>query len=234
MSQNMEDNTVVVKKTFYSTVIKRCIDCALSGIGLLILSPVFLIVIVLEWFIHGYPAIYKSKRPGKDKKVFLLYKFRSMTNERDENGLLLPEEKRLTRFGKFIRKTSIDELPQLVNILKGDMAIIGPRPLLIEYNSLYSPRHACRLSVRPGLVCLTDKNNDGPVTWRTQFESDVNYVQNITFANDLKMFIAVIGEVFKHADYRALDTRIPFDGTNLDDTRSKSELGEAVHFDSLQ
>ncbi len=225
---------IIVTRSFYSVYVKRCIDCFLSGIGLITLSPLFVVVVFLEWIIHSYPAIYKSKRPGKNKKVFLLYKFRSMTNERDENGLLLPEEQRLTKFGKFIRKTSIDELPQLVNIFKGDMAIIGPRPLLIEYNELYTPRHAVRLEVRPGLVCLTDNKAKGPVTWRTQFESDVNYVQNITFKNDLKMFFAVIGEVFKHADYRAMDTRIPFDGTNLDDTRSKSELNEAVHFDSLQ
>lgn len=223
-----------VKKTFYSTIVKRAIDLILSGIALVVLSPVFLLVTILEWKFHGKPAIYKTKRPGKDGKIFTLYKFRSMTNERDSAGLLLPEEQRLTRFGIFIRKTSIDELPQLINIFKGDMAIIGPRPLLVEYLDLYSPRHAMRHAVRPGLVCITENKSSGPVTWRTQFESDVKYVESISFITDVRMLFAVVKEIFKRADYRAMDTRPPFTGDNLDETRSKAEIGEVVHFDSLQ
>ena len=222
------------KRTIYSLYIKRIIDCLGSGIGLIILSPLFLVIILLEWKYHGKPAIYKSRRPGKDNKIFTLYKFRSMTNEKDENGILLPEEDRLTPFGKFIRKTSIDELPQLINIFKGDMAIIGPRPLLIEYLDYYTPRHAMRQSVRPGLVCITDNDHEGPVTWRTQFESDIRYIENISLMTDIKMILAVFKEVFKHADYRTMDTRVPFTGDNLDETRSKNEIEETIHFDSLQ
>lgn len=221
-----------LSENFYSKYIKRLLDIILSGIALILLSPVFLIVTLLEWHFHGRPAIYKSKRPGKDNKIFHLYKFRSMTNDRDSDGYLLPEEKRLTPFGIFIRKFSIDELPQIYNIFVGDMSIIGPRPLLVEYVKLYSPRHAMRQSVRPGLVCLTDKT--GKLTWRSQFENDVKYVENVSFLYDLKMLLKLIAEVFKHADYRALDTRVPFNGSNLDETRTKEEIGEVSHFNSLQ
>lgn len=171
------------KKSLYSIYIKRLIDLVISGIGILVLSPVFLVIVFLEWKYHGKPAIYKLKRPGKDNKIFTVYKFRSMTNDSDENGVLFPEEDRLTPFGIFLRKTSLDELPQLINIFKGDMAIIGPRPLLVEYLDYYSPRHAMRQSVRPGLVCITDNDQNGPVTWRTQFESDIEYIENYKFAN---------------------------------------------------
>lgn len=234
MDIEMTDEMPKVRKTFYSKVIKRTFDLLVSGLALLILSPVFLVITLLEWKFHGRPAIYKTKRPGKDGKIFTLYKFRSMTNERDSEGFLLPEEQRLTKFGIFLRKTSIDELPQLINIFKGDMAVIGPRPLLVEYLDLYTPRHAMRHAVRPGLVCITENKSNGPVTWRTQFESDVKYVESIGFITDVKMLFAVVKEVFKRADYRAMDTRPPFTGDNLDETRSKAEIGEVTHFGSLQ
>ena len=220
------------RKSFYSIVVKRLFDIVLSGVAIIILSPLFLVVFILELIIHGHPAIYKTKRPGKNGKLFKIYKFRSMTNEKGEDGHLLPEEQRLTKFGKFIRKTSIDELPQLFNIFMGSMSIVGPRPLLTEYLPLYSERHSYRHSVRPGLVCIT--NGDGPPTWRNQFETDIYYVEHVSFWLDVKMLFAVIKEVFKKSDYRTMDTRAPFDGTNLDDTRSKDEIDNLPHFDSLE
>jgi undecaprenyl phosphate N,N'-diacetylbacillosamine 1-phosphate transferase len=194
-------------------------------------------VTILELVFHGRPVLYKTKRPGKNKKIVELYKFRSMTNERGKDGLLLPESKRLTKFGRLIRKTSIDELPQLFNILKGDMSIIGPRPLLIEYLPLYSRRHSYRHAVRPGLLCPRIIHTKSKTwTWGEQFENDIWYVEHVSFCTDVRMVIAVVKEVLKASDIRSNDTRAPFTGNNLYDTRSRDELGEAgiTHFASLE
>ena len=221
-------------RSFYSLYVKRIIDFCLSLMALICLSPLLIVICVLELVYHGSPIIYKTKRPGKDGKIFHLYKFRSMTNERDENGILLPEDKRLTKFGYFIRRTSIDELPGLFNILKGDMAIIGPRPLLVEYLDLYTPRHAMRHAVRPGLACVKIIPSDSKTwTWREQFENDIYYIEHISFVTDLKMIFLTIKETIKGADYRSNDTRVPFDGHNLDETRSKQEVEEVVRYDSV-
>ena len=223
-----------VKSTYYTKYIKRLLDIILSGSAILFLSPLLLTVYILELRFHGKPAIYKTKRPGKDGKIFELYKFRSMTNERDKNGLLLPESQRLTKFGIFIRKTSIDELAGLFNILKGDMSIIGPRPLLIEYLPLYNKRHAMRHAVLPGLACeRIIPTNSKTWTWREQFENDIFYIENIGFITDIKMIFAVIKAVFRGAEYRANDTRAPFDGKNLDETRSKDEIENVIRYDSI-
>ena len=231
----MENSFPKVKKTFYSVVIKRLLDIILSGFALIILSPILLVVCVLELVFHGSPIIYRTKRPGKDGKIFNMYKFRSMTNERGEDGLLLPEEKRLTKFGYFIRKTSIDELPGLVNILKGDMSIVGPRALLIEYLQYYNPRHAMRQAVRPGLTLERITKTDSKTwTWREQFENDIWYIEHISFITDVRMILAIVKAVFRGSEYRASDTRTPFDGTNLDETRGRDELGIEKHFDSLE
>lgn len=230
----MDEQLPIVKRSFYSLYIKRLLDIVLSGCALIVLSPVLAVVAVLELKYHGRPVIYKTHRPGKDGKVFELYKFRSMTNERGEDGLLLTEDKRLTRFGRFLRKTSIDELPSLWNVLKGDMSIIGPRPLLVEYLSMYSPRHAMRHAVRPGLACgHIVKDHTATWTWREQFENDIYYVEHVSFLTDVKMLWLVVLEVFKASDYRADDTRAPFLGDNLDETRSRGEIGDAVRFDSI-
>lgn len=224
-----------VKKTFYSVVIKRALDIIFSGLGLIILSPILLIVSILELIFHGQPIIYCTKRPGKNGKFFNMYKFRSMTNERGKDGYLLPEKKRLTKFGYFIRKTSIDELPGLINILKGDMSIVGPRPLLIEYMKYYNPRHAMRQAVRPGLTLeRITKTNSKTWTWREQFENDIWYIEHISFITDVKMIFAIIRAVFRGSEYRASDTRMPFDGTNLDETRRRNEVKIEKHFDSLE
>lgn len=231
----MNNSIPKVKRTFYSVVVKRLLDILLSGLALLVLSPVLALICILELVFHGKPIIYCTKRPGKDGKIFNMYKFRSMTNERGTDGLLLPEEKRLTRFGYFIRKTSIDELPGIINILKGDMSIVGPRALLIEYMQYYSPRHAMRQAVRPGLTLERITKTDSKTwTWREQFENDIWYIENISFLIDVRMVFAIVKAVFKGSEYRASDTRTPFDGTNLDETRGRDELGIEKHFASLE
>ena len=224
----------VPRKTIYSIFVKRFLDILLSSIALTLLLPLFLVVMLLEIFFHGRPIFYKTRRPGKNGKIFFLYKFRSMTHKRGEDGFLLPEEKRLTKFGLFLRKTSIDELPELINIIKGDMSIIGPRPLLVEYLDFYSPRYAMRHSVRPGLACVRIIPSKSKTwTWREQFENEIYYLENLSFLTDLKMFFAVVKEVFKGSEYRANDTRVPFDGTNYDETRSKNEVENVLRFDSV-
>ena len=211
----MNNSIPKVKRTFYSVVIKRLLDILLSGLALLVLSPVLALICILELVFHGKPIIYCTKR-GTD-------------------GLLLPEEKRLTRFGYFIRKTSIDELPGIINILKGDMSIVGPRALLIEYMQYYSPRHAMRQAVRPGLTLERITKTDSKTwTWREQFENDIWYIENISFLIDVRMVFAIVKAVFKGSEYRASDTRTPFDGTNLDETRGRDELGIEKHFASLE
>lgn len=222
------------RKSFYSLFLKRCFDFFLSLIALICLSPILIVVCILELVYHGAPVLYKTKRPGKDGKIFNMYKFRSMTNERDEGGMLLPEDKRLTKFGQFLRRTSIDELPGLLNILKGDMAIIGPRPLLVEYLKLYTPRHMMRHAVRPGLALarLIDKESK-TFTWREQFENDIYYIEHISLLTDIKMIIGVFLEAVKGSEYRTNDTRVPFDGKNLDETRSKEELENVIRYDSV-
>lgn len=225
---------VKTKKTFYSIFLKRFFDILLSFFAIVFLSPLILVLCILELFIHGAPVFYKTKRPGKNGKIFNMYKFRSMTNEKGSDGWLLPEEKRLTKFGKFIRKTSLDELPELFNILKGDMSIIGPRPLLVEYLELYNEFHAQRHNVRPGLACFRIvKTNSKTWTWREQFDNDVWYVEHVSFIVDIKMIFAVVKEVFKASDVRSQDNRAPFTGDNLDETRTKDELEEVKRFDSV-
>ena len=218
----MDNELPVVKKTIYSVVIKRLLDIVLSGLAIVVLSPILLVISVLELIYHGRPVLYKTKRPGKNGRIFSMYKFRSMTNERDEDGHLLPEEKRLTKFGYFIRKASIDELPGLFNIFKGDMSIVGPRPLLIEYMEYYSPRHAMRQAVRPGLTLETITKSDSKTwTWRDQFENDIWYIEHISFITDVRMILAIAKAVFRGSEYRASDTRAPFDGSKVDETRGR-------------
>lgn len=231
----MNDLNVVPKKSFYSVFVKRFLDIVLSTIAILCLLWLFIIVSVLEIVFHGFPIIYKTKRPGKNGKIFYLYKFRSMTNARDEKGFLLPEKDRITKFGHFIRKTSIDELPELFNILKGDMSIIGPRPLLVEYLPLYSRRHFMRHAVRPGLACVRIMpSNSKTWTWGEQFENDIYYIEHISLGLDIKMVVMTFFEAVRGAEYRTNDTRIPFMGDNLYDTRTKDELEEQIHFNSLE
>lgn len=181
----------------YRIFLKRLFDILLSGLALLLLSPVLLIVAVLVRTKLGSPVLFRQERPGKDEKIFTLYKFRTMTDERDENGQLLPDEVRLTSFGKMLRSTSLDELPELLNIFKGEMSIIGPRPLLVKYLPLYNETQKHRHDVRPGLTGLAQINGRNAITWEKKFEYDVEYVNNLSFAMDWKIFWGTVGAVLK-------------------------------------
>lgn len=181
----------------YAKYFKRLLDIICSLLGIIILSPVFLIVAIIVKIKIGSPVIFKQKRPGKNEKIFTLYKFRTMTNEKDENGELLPDEKRLTSLGKNLRSTSLDELPELINILKGEMSIIGPRPLAVCYLPYYNEKEKHRHDVRPGLTGLAQINGRNAISWEERFKFDLEYVNNITFKNDISILLKTIKKVFE-------------------------------------
>lgn len=185
------------KKGFYEKFVKRPQDflCALAGI--LVLSPVILVTAVLVRTKLGSPVIFKQERPGLDGKVFRLYKFRTMTDAKDEAGNLLPDEVRLTAFGKKLRSTSLDELPELFNILKGDMAVVGPRPLLVRYLPRYNAHQARRHEVRPGFTGYAQVNGRNSITWEEKFDKDVYYVDHVSFLGDWKIIFQTVGTVLK-------------------------------------
>lgn len=218
----------VPKDTIYTRHIKRILDFIISGLAIIALGPVLITICILELIYHGRPVLYVSKRPGKDEQLFDLYKFRSMTNECDENGQLLHASKRITKFGRFLRRYSLDELAGLFNILNGTMSIIGPRALKIEYLPLYNQRHKYRHKVRPGLACCNmDRDMDFDAanwTWNVQFESDIYYVENCSFWLDVRMLFKIIKMVFSRSDMRTNANRVGFNGHNLNETRSHSEI----------
>lgn len=183
----------------YGKFVKRLIDIIVSGLGLIILSPVLLILCILVRVKLGSPVLFTQERPGKDEKIFKLYKFRSMTDERDENGELLPDEVRLTRFGKLLRSTSLDELPELLNILKGDMSLIGPRPLLVRYLPYYTEEERHRHDVRPGLTGLAQVNGRNALGWEDRFAYDLQYVKNLSFGMDIKVLGMTVGKVLQRS-----------------------------------
>lgn len=184
------------KDGIYRIFIKRLMDIILSLIAIIALSSVFLIVAILVRVKLGSPVLFKQKRPGLNEKVFIMYKFRTMTDERDEKGNLLPDSIRLTRFGKFLRSTSLDELPELINILKGDMSIIGPRPLLVQYLPLYNEHQKRRHDVRPGLSGLAQVSGRNAISWKEKFDLDIEYVENVSFLGDWKIIFQTIKKVF--------------------------------------
>lgn len=179
----------------YRNCLKRFFDILLSGCALLVLWPVLLVVALLVKMKLGSPVVFCQDRPGKDEKIFKMYKFRSMTDDRDKNGELLPDEVRLTRFGRLLRATSLDELPELWNIFKGDMSIVGPRPLLVRYLPRYNAVQRRRHEVRPGLTGLAQVSGRNAITWEEKFARDVEYVDNITFAGDLKIIFLTAKKV---------------------------------------
>ena len=179
----------------YKLFFKRFFDFILSLIAIIMLSPVYLIVIVLVRIKLGSPVFFTQKRPGKDEKIFKMYKFRTMTNEVDENGNLLPDDKRLTKFGKLLRSTSLDELPDLFNILKGDMSIVGPRPLLVRYLPLYNEYQKHRHDARPGFTGWAQCNGRNSIGWEEKFDLDVYYVNHITFLLDVKIIFKTVKTV---------------------------------------
>ena len=184
----------------YAKYFKRILDFILSLIAIIILSPVLLIVAILVRIKLGSPVIFKQERPGKNEKIFTLYKFRTMTDKKDENGNLLPDSERLTKFGKALRSTSLDELPELFNILKGDMAIVGPRPLAVQYLPYYTKEEKHRHNVRPGLTGLAQVNGRNCLSWEERFKYDIKYVRNISILQDLKIILKTIIKVFKRQD----------------------------------
>lgn len=179
----------------YKKYFKRLLDIILSLIGIIITFPIFLIIGLLVVIFLGRPAIFRQKRPGKNEKIFTMYKFRTMTNKKDENGNLLPNEQRLTKFGNFLRKTSLDEIPEFFNILKGDMSFVGPRPLHVEYLSYYNKEQKHRHDVRPGLTGLAQVNGRNSISWAERFKYDIEYVNNISFLGDIKIIFLTVKQV---------------------------------------
>ncbi len=190
-------------KGFYESYIKHPQDFVCALLGIIVLSPLLLVIAILVRLKLGSPVLFTQERPGLHGKIFKLYKFRSMTDERDEKGELLPNEIRLTPFGRKFRSTSLDELPELLNILKGDMAIVGPRPLLVEYLERYNAYQARRHEVRPGFTGLAQIHGRNSITWEEKFDWDVKYVDSITFLGDWKIVFHTFGVVFNREGINA-------------------------------
>lgn len=186
------------KESLYGKVIKRLLDIILASLILIAFCWLYLIVALLVRAKLGSPILFKQPRPGKDEKVFDMYKFRTMTDERDANGDLLPDEVRLTRFGNILRKTSLDELPELFCILKGDMSFVGPRPLLVKYLPYYNEREKLRHSVRPGLTGYAQAHGRNAISWEKKFEYDVYYVEHLSFLMDIRVIVDTVKTVLSH------------------------------------
>ncbi|MBR1893301.1 MAG: sugar transferase [Lachnospiraceae bacterium] len=202
----------------YRRFFKRLFDIILSLFAIVVLSPVLIITAILVRVKLGSPVIFCQKRPGLNGKIFNLYKFRSMNDARDENGELLSDEVRLTSFGKKLRATSLDELPEFFNILKGDMSFVGPRPLLVQYLPLYNEEQAHRHDVLPGLTGLAQVNGRNAITWEKKFEYDVEYARNVSILLDMKIIFATFGKVFKRDGISSATsaTMEPFTGTKVE------------------
>ena len=187
------------KAGLYEKYIKRLLDIVLSGCALIVLSPLLLVTAILVRVKLGSPVIFCQERPGKDEKIFRLHKFRSMSDARDETGALLPDKERLTGFGKKLRSLSIDELPELWDIFRGKMSIVGPRPLLVEYLPYYTENERHRHDVRPGLTGLAQINGRNTLTWEQKFAYDLEYVQHISFCEDIKILFSTVGKVLNRS-----------------------------------
>ena len=182
----------------YERFIKRPLDCFLSTGALIVFSPILLVTALLVKIKLGSPVLFTQDRPGKDEKIFKLYKFRTMTDERDENGEPLPDEIRLTKFGKMLRSTSLDELPELINIVKGDMAVVGPRPLLVRYLDRYNDEQKRRHDVRPGFTGLAQVHGRNAISWEEKFDWDIKYIKSVSFLLDQRIIVDTIRTVIKH------------------------------------
>ncbi|WP_413378011.1 sugar transferase [Alkalihalobacillus sp. 1P02AB] len=199
----------------YRNIVKRPMDFTLALLTILLLSPILMVVAILVKIKLGSPVLFKQKRPGMNEKVFKMYKFRTMTDAKDKYGEPLPDSVRLTKFGKFLRSTSLDELPELFNILRGDMSIIGPRPLLVQYLPLYNNEQKRRHEVRPGLSGLAQVNGRNAISWENKFRLDVEYVNHLTFLGDLKIIFLTLKKVFlrEGINSETATTMEPFKGT---------------------
>lgn len=183
------------KKSIYERFVKRPMDFILSTFAIIFFSPILIIVSYFVRIKLGSPILFKQKRPGLNEKIFTMYKFRTMTDEKDENGQLLPDNIRLTKFGRMLRSTSLDELPELFNIIKGDMSIVGPRPLLVQYLPLYNTHQKRRHDVRPGLTGKAQVNGRNSINWEDKFNLDIEYVDNISFLEDCKIILMTIKKI---------------------------------------
>ena len=192
----------------YRKYIQRLLDIIMAAAGIIVLSPVMLVTAFLVRVKLGSPVIFKQKRPGKNERIFEMYKFRSMTDERDQDGNLLPDEVRLTEFGKKLRATSLDELPELFNILKGDMSVVGPRPQLVRDMVFMSKRQRCRHLVKPGLSGLAQVNGRNAITWETKLELDLQYIKKITFLGDANIIFQTVIKAFIKRDGITEDDRV--------------------------
>ncbi|PKM56746.1 MAG: sugar transferase [Firmicutes bacterium HGW-Firmicutes-3] len=200
----------------YRKFLKRPMDFCLSLIAIIVFSPVFIVLAFMVRKKLGSPVFFKQQRPGLNEKIFVMYKFRTMTNQRDDKGTLLPDDKRLTKFGNFLRSTSLDELPELFNVVRGDMSVIGPRPLLIKYLPRYNDQQRRRHEVRPGLSGLAQVNGRNAISWEEKFDLDIKYVNNISFIGDIKIILKTFSKVFKREGINNQKDEImeEFRGTN--------------------
>lgn len=205
----------------YEKYLKRPLDCFLAAGALVVLSPVMGITALMVRNKLGTPVIFKQERPGKDEELFILYKFRSMTDAKDEEGELLPDTERLTAFGRMLRRSSLDELPELVNILRGDMAFVGPRPLLKQYLPYYSDRERLRHTVRPGLTGLAQVSGRNLLDWDRRLAFDVEYLQKITFRGDLRIVLLTVKNVLTKKDVAAATEAVE---TYLNEEREKMKM----------
>ncbi len=210
----------------YKKYVKRPLDFLLSLSAIVMLSPLFFTVAIFVKIKLGSPVIFKARRPGLNEKIFILYKFRTMTDQRDSEGELLPDKNRLTKFGRFLRNTSLDELPELWNIVKGDMSIIGPRPLAEQYLPYYNSQERIRHSVRPGLSGLAQVNGRNAIGWEEKFLYDLKYIEKISFRMDLFILLKTIKKVFEKSDIgvRGVDSPIDFDAYR----RMQNSMNERV------
>lgn len=198
--RNSGEKMRIVEDGIYRSFVKRPLDFLLSLTAIIVLSPIILIIALLVKIKLGSPIIFKQERPGLHEEIFTMYKFRTMTDDKDKEGNLLPDKIRLTKFGKFLRSTSLDELPELVNILKGEMSIVGPRPLSIKYLPYYTENERQRHNVRPGLTGLAQINGRNALSWEEKFEYDIEYVNYINFVGDVKIIFSTIFKVLKRSN----------------------------------
>jgi undecaprenyl phosphate N,N'-diacetylbacillosamine 1-phosphate transferase len=200
MQTQINQNTIIMlnQSGIYRRFFKRPMDFLLALIAIVLLSPVMLIIAILVRIKLGKPILFKQERPGLNEEIFTIYKFRTMSDEKDENGEYLPDSQRLTKFGKTLRSLSLDELPELFNIIKGEMSFVGPRPLSVLYLPLYRGEERLRHSVRPGLTGLAQINGRNTLNWEERFAYDIEYVKNITFLTDIKILFKTIFKVFKN------------------------------------
>jgi undecaprenyl phosphate N,N'-diacetylbacillosamine 1-phosphate transferase len=189
----------------YKLLIKRFLDFIMGSIGFLLLSPIFIMICVFLFFSNRGKLFFTQQRPGKDEKLFKIIKFKTMNDKKDEHGNLLPDVKRITKVGKFIRKTSLDEIPQLLNVIKGDMSIIGPRPLLVSYLPLYNQEQSKRHQVKPGITGWAQVNGRNAISWKEKFSLDIYYVNNLSFQLDLKILLMTIKKVLLNDDVNSGD-----------------------------